>query len=132
MELFLVVFFNSRQIAIDHFTHNIFVADYRTSRIIVFTGEGDHVYEILSPSDPIGIAISNEYTCIFISTGEKLVLKIDKSNNEFVKSIETENDVYGIETNSNTDLYLCEHTNRSIIVYDSDLVFQRRIKLNSL
>ena len=117
------------QLAIDDTTQNIFVADLGASRIQVFNGEGNHLYTISTPPSPIGIALTDEY--IFVSTNNKLVLKIEKSSNETIKSVTTENDVRGIETNSNSDIYVCELLNRSIVVFDKDLKFLKRIKLNS-
>ena len=74
-------------------------------------------------------ALTDEY--IFVSTANKLVLKIERSSNETIKSVTTENDVYGIETNSNSDIYVCELVNQSIVVFNKDLQFLKRIKLNS-
>ena len=122
---------NPYQLAIDVTTQNIFVADRNlgAGRIQVFNGEGNHLYIISTPPQPIGIALTDEY--IFVSTDNKLVLKIEKSSNETIKSVTTENDVWGIETNSNSDIYVCEIFNRSIVVFGKDLKFLKRIKLNS-
>ena len=117
------------QLAIDDTTQNIFVADWHYSRIQIFNEEGNHLYTISTPPYPIGIALTDEY--IFVSTNYKLVLKIEKSSNETIKFVTTENRVCGIETNSNSDIYLCEYSNRSIVVFDKDLKFLKRIKLNS-
>ena len=117
------------QLAIDDTTQNIFVADMDANRIQIFNGEGNHLYTMSTPTRPIGIALTDEY--IFVSTGNKLVLKIEKSTNETIKSVATENRVWGIETNSNSDIYVCEIRNRSIVVFDKDLKFLKRIKLNS-
>ena len=118
------------QLAIDDTTHNIFVADGGANRIQIFNGEGNHLYTISTPPEPIGIALTDEY--IFVSTYYNLVLKIEKSSNETIKSVTTENHVYGIETNSNSDIYVCELLNRSIVVFDKDLKYLKRIKLNSI
>ena len=117
-----------RQIAIDDRTQNIFVADYDADRIQVFDGEGNHLYQIPTPSFPVGITLSNEY--IFVSAGKKLV-KMEKSNKQSIISVETDDRVWGIDTNSNTDIYGCEFNNRSIAVFDKDLNFQKRIKLKA-
>ena len=118
-----------RQLVIDDTTQNIFVADRDDSRIQIFNGEGNHLYTISIPPQPIGIALTDKY--IFVSTYNKLVLKIVKSSNETIKSVTTMNNVWGIETNSNSDIYVCELLNRSIVVFDKDLKFLKRIKLNS-
>ena len=117
-----------QQLAIDDKTQNIFVADYAAKRIQVFDGEGNHLYQISTPPYPVGITLSDEY--IFVSTPDKLV-KIEKSNNQSIKSVKTENRVYGIDTNTNTDIYVCEVNNKSIVVFDKDLKFLKRIKLRT-
>ena len=118
-----------RQLAIDDTTQNMLVADNDANRIQIFNGEGNHLYTISTPPQPIGIVLTDEY--IFVSTNNKLVLKIEKSSNKSIKSVTTENSVWGIETNSNSDIYVCEILNRSIVVFDKDLKFLKRIKLNS-
>ena len=117
-----------QQLAIDDKTQNIFVVDYVAERIQVFDGEGNHLYQISTPPYPTGITLSDEY--IFVSTNGKLV-KIEKSNNQSIKSVETENKVWGIDTNTNTDIYGCEESNQSIVVFDKDLKFLKRIKLRA-
>ena len=117
-----------RQIAIDDRTQNIFVADYDADRIQVFDGEGNHLYQIPTPPRPAGITLSDEY--IFVSADVKLI-KIEKSNKQSIISVETDNIIWGIDTNSNTDIYVCEPNNRSIAVFDKDLNFQKRIKLRT-
>ena len=117
-----------QQLAIDNRTQNIFVSDYVADRIQVFDGEGNHLYQISTPPRPVGITLSDEY--IFVSTHHKLV-KIEKSNNQSIKSVETENIVWGIDTNTNTDIYGCEVDKRSIVVFDEDLKFLKRIKLRT-
>ena len=117
-----------RQIAIDDRTQNIFVADYYADRIQVFDGEGNHLYQIPTPPRPAGITLSDEY--IFVSADKKLI-KIEKSNKQSIISVETDNLVWGIDTNSNTDIHGCEFFNQSIAVFDKDLNFQKRIKLRT-
>ena len=118
-----------RQMAIDNITHNLFVTDISTNRIQVFNEEGNHLYTISTPPCPIGICVTDEF--IFVSTDDRLVLKITKWSIETIKTVETEEEVYGIETNTNTEIYVCENHNQSIVVFDKDLIFLRRIKLNS-
>ena len=120
---------NPRQMAIDGKTQNIFVADYNANRLQVFTGEGNHLYEIPTAPDPIGIALTDEH--IFVITNNNQVQKIEKLSNKPIKSVNTKNYVCGIETNMNTNIYVCEYSNQSIILFDKDLKFQKRIKLNS-
>ena len=118
-----------RQLVIDDTTQNIFVADSWAERIQVFNAEGNHLYEISTPPKPIGIALIDKF--IFVSADNKLLLKIDKTSNKSIKSVGTKNDVYGIESNNNSDIYVCETFNQSIVVFDKYLKFQKRIKLNS-
>ena len=117
-----------QQLAIDYKTQNIFVTDFEAERIQVFDGEGNHLYQISTPPLPVGITLSDEY--IFVSTRHMLV-KIDKSNNKSIKSVETENRVWEIETNTNTDIYGCEYSDQSIVVFDKDLKFLKIIKLRT-
>ena len=117
------------QVVIDDTTHNIFVADYLSRRIQVFNSVGNHLYEISTPPYPIGITLTDEF--IFVSTNYKLLLRIEKSSNKSIKSVVTESAVYGIESNNNSDIYVCENSNQSIVVFDKDLKLQKRIKLNS-
>ena len=119
---------NPEQLAIDDKTQNILVTDWYAYRIQVFDGEGNHLYQISTPPRPVGITLSDEY--IFVSTDNKLV-KIEKSNNQSIKSVETENRVWGIDTNTNTDIYGCEINKQSIVVFDKDLKFLKRIKLRA-
>ena len=118
-----------RQLLIDNTTQNIFVVDFLAERIQVFNTEGNHLYEISTPK-PIGIALTDEF--IFVSTDNKLLLKIERLSNKSIKFVHTENDVFGIESN-NSDIYVCEYYNqsKSIVVFDKDLKFHERIKLNS-
>ena len=116
------------QLVIDNATHNIFVADNLANRIHVFNVEGNHLEEISTPRFPIGIALTDEF--IFVSTDNKLLLKIKKSSNKSIKSIHTKNDVFGIESSNNSDIYVCEYYIHSIVVFDNYLNFQKRIKLN--
>ena len=116
------------QIAIDNSTQNIFVADSDASRIQVFNEEGNHLYQIPTPEYPRGIALTEEY--IFISAKDQL-LKIRKSNNKSVKSVLTEKSVWGIDIDRNTNIYGCEILNKSVIVFDNNLKFLKRIKLET-
>ena len=117
-----------QQIAIDDKTQNIFATDFKTNRIQIFDGEGNHLYQISTTPGPAGIALSDEY--IFVSTRDNLV-KIDKSNNKSIKSVRTANRVWGIDTNTNTDIYGCEDRKQSIVVFDKYLKFLKRIELKT-
>ena len=119
---------NPKQLAIDDKTQNIFVNDFATESIQIFDGEGNHLYQISTPPYPAGITLSDEY--IFVSTDDKL-LKIEKSNNRSIKFVKTENRVWGIDTDTNTDIYGCEVSNQSIVVFDKNLKFLKRIKLRT-
>ena len=119
---------NPMQIAIDNSTQNIFVADSGASRIQVFNEEGNHLYQIPTPEYPRGIALTEEF--IFVSTKDQL-LKIRKSNNESVKSVQTEEIVWGIDIDINMNIYGCEVDSKSVIVFDNNLKFLKRIKLET-
>ena len=116
------------QLVIDEITQNIFVADIAGKRIQVFDEEGNHLYQIPTPLGPVGLAITNEY--IFVSTLSSLV-KIEKSSNDCIKWVQTKIRVLGMDTNSNSEIYGCEHSNQSVIVLDKNLEFLRRIKLKT-
>ena len=115
------------QIAIDNTTQNIFVADLSAGVIQVFS-EGNHLYNIPTAEYPTGIALTEEY--IFVSCSNQLV-KIRKSNNKSVKSVQTEKRVWGIDIDENSNIYGCENNNKSVIVFDNNLKFLKRIKLAS-
>ena len=121
---------NPMQIAVDNTTQNIFVTDLDCPRIQVFHSDGNHLYSI---TDGIivgctGIALTNEF--IFVMSGGNL-LKLNKSTNNRIESVETENDIWGIEVDEQTNIYGCEYENQSIVVFDKNLKFLRRIKLKS-
>ena len=119
---------NPMQIAIDNTTQNIFVADLSANVIQVFSEEGNHLYKVPTAVEPTGIALTEEY--IFVSGSNQLV-KIRRSNNKSVKSVQTEKRVWGIDTNENTNIYGCEYKNKSVIVFDNNLEFLKRIKLDT-
>ena len=96
--------------------------------IQVFTKEGIHLYKITTAVHPIGIALTEEY--INVSTPDQLA-KIRKSNKESVKSVQTEMRVWGIDIDGNNNIYGCEASNQSVIVFDNSLKFLKRIKLKT-
>ena len=104
------------------------MADFGASRIQVFNEEGNHLYKVPTPKYPRGIALTEEY--IFVSAKDQL-LKIRKSNNESVKSVQTEKIVWGIDIDRNMNIYECEYANKSVIVFDNNLKFLKRIKLET-
>ena len=118
-----------QQLAIDCKAQNIFVIDFGANKIQVFDGEGNHLYQISTPPYPVGIALSDEY--IFVSTHDKLV-KMEKSNNQSIKSVKTQNRIWGIDTNTNLNVYGCEVSNQSIVVFDEELKFLKRIQLRTI
>ena len=116
------------QISLDNTTQNIFVTDSEADTIQVFSEEGNHLYKMPTAEYPIGIALTEEY--IFVSAKDQLV-KIRKSNNKSVKSVQTEKRVCGIDTDGNNNIYGCEFLNQSVIVFDNNLKFLKRIKLKT-
>ena len=116
------------QIAIDGTTQNIFVVDATANIIQVFNDNGKYLYSIPTLQSPNGIALTNEF--IFVTTKEHLV-KLKKSNNKLVKSVITENGVWGIDSDINSNIYGCENWGKSVIVFDSNLKSLNRIDLKS-
>ena len=118
------------QITIDNTTQNIFVADMYCPRIQVFNSEGYHLYTttdgIVGGSN--GIALTNEFLFVI---NDKNLLKLNKSSNKLVESVETENPICGIEVDEQINIYGCEYYYQSIVVFDMNLKFLRRIKLKS-
>ncbi|KAI6657183.1 hypothetical protein LOD99_15969 [Oopsacas minuta] len=94
----------------------------------VFNGEGNHLYTIPTPQWPAGIALMDEF--IFVSAKDDLV-KIEKSSNNSIKSVKTKRRVWGIDIDRNMNVYGCELENKSVIVFDKNLKFLKRIKLKS-
>ena len=118
------------QIAIDNTTQNIFVTDLDCPRIQVFDSEANHLYTITDGivRGSIGISLTNEF--IFV-TSEDYLLKLNKSSNNLIESVKTETPVCGIEVNEQTNIYVCEIFKQTIVVFDLNLKFLRRIKLKS-
>ena len=118
------------QIAIDNTTQNIFVTDLDSPRIQVFDSEGNHLYSITDEivRGSTGIALTNEF--LFVTSGGNLV-EFNKTSNHLIESVETENRILGIEVDKQTNIYGCELYNQSIVVFDMNLKFLRRIKLKS-
>ena len=104
------------------------MTDNYASRIQVFNEVGNHLYQIPTLVCPTGIALTEEY--IFVSALDQL-LKIRKSNNESVKTVQTEKLVYGIDIDRNRNIYGCENYSKSVIVFDNNLKFLKRIKLKT-
>ena len=117
-----------RQIAIEDSTHNIFVVDHFGGHVKVFNEEGNYLYDIAASSYPIGIALTDQF--IFVSTSNSL-LKIDKLSRECIDSVKPSSEIFGIETSTDSDVYLCGHVSHAIVVFSKDLKFLKRIKLNS-
>ena len=59
------------------------------------------------------------------------LLKLNKSTNNLIESVSTEKIIWGIEVDEQTNIYVCEYMNQSIVVFDRNLKFLRRIKLKS-
>ena len=104
------------------------MTDYEASTIQVFSEEGNHLYNIPTAVHPLGIALTEEY--IFVSAEDQLA-KIRKSNNKSVKSVQTKKCVWGIDIDGNNNIYGCEVSNLSVIVFDNNLKFLKIIKLKT-
>ena len=115
------------QLAIHPISGNIFVPDNKTKKIQVFDNTGHYLYHIPTPPEPIGLCLSDEF--IFVTTYVQKFVKIRISNKKTVKSVVTEQWVYGMDISSN--IYVCETTNQSVSVFDMNLNFLKRIPLKS-
>ena len=115
------------QLAIHIISGNIFVADRDTKKIQVFNNAGHYLYHISTPPEPNGLCLSDDF--IFVTTYKQKLAKIQISNKKTVKSVVTENMVCGMDISS--DIYGCEYDNRSVIVFDKNLKFLKRIPLKS-
>ena len=118
---------NPRQLTIHSISGNIFVADYYTEKIHVFDNTGHYLYHIPTPPNPIGLCLSDDF--IFVATDEQKLLKIRISNNRTVKSVVTEDKVYGMDISSN--IYVCEVNNQSVSVFNKNINFLKRVPLKS-
>ena len=115
------------QIAIDDTTHNIFVTDL-FGPIQVFDQEGNRLYDITVCQGSIGIALTNDV--IYAASGNNLV-KVEKSTNECIRIIDLQHRIWDIDIDNNTNIYGCEYSNNSIVVFDNNLSFPKRIELKS-
>ena len=93
----------------------------------MFDKAGHYRYHIPTPSYPIGLCHSYEF--IFVTTVAKQLVKIQISNKITVKSVATEEMVYGLDISNN--IYECEYRNKSVSVFDKNLNFLKRISLKS-
>ena len=118
---------NPGQLAIHSISGNIFVADNAPEKIQVFDNTGHYLYHIPTPPQPMGLCLSDDF--IFVTTDEHILVKIRISNKKTVKSVVTENKVWGMDISSN--IYVCERFNQSVSVFDKNLNFLKRIPLKS-
>ena len=116
-----------RQLAIDSNSGNIFVADCKTNKIQVFDNTGHYLFHIPTPPYPRGLCLSDDF--IYVKLEEWKLLKIQLSNKKTVKSVVTEKKVIGMDISK--DIYVCEYKNKSVIVFDRNLNFLKRIPLKS-
>ena len=121
------IFENPHQLSIDTESGNIFVADYGANKIQVFDNTGHYLYYIPTSPAPIGVCLSDEF--IFVTADKHKLLKIQISNKKTIKSVVTEERVYGMYISNN--IYVCECDNKSVIVFDKSLNFIKRIPLKS-
>ncbi|KAI6649502.1 hypothetical protein LOD99_11867 [Oopsacas minuta] len=117
-----------QQIAIDPISENIYIVDYDAYNTKIFNKEGKYLYNIPTPENPSGIALTNEF--IYVSTGNTIV-KIRRSNNKTAKSVKLENCVYVMDIYTNNMLYVCEKFKLSILLLDMELKVHQRIILNT-
>ena len=113
---------NPQQLAIHPISGNIFVADNFTKKIQVFDNTGHYLYHIPTPSRSKGLCLSDDF--IFVTTDEQKLVKIRISNKKTVKSVGTEKWVSGMDISNN--IYGCERINKSVSVFDKNLIFLKR------
>ena len=113
------------QLAIHTKSGNIFVADRNTNKIRVFDESGHYLYHI-PITEPFGLCLSDEF--IFVATFGRKLSKIQISNKKTIKSVVTDN-IAGVDISNN--IYGCEFSNKSVIVFDKNLNFLKRIPLKS-
>ena len=115
------------QLAIHSISGNIFVTDNKTKKIQVFDNTGHYLYHIPTPPNHTGLCLSDDF--IFVTTFGQKFVKIQISNKKTVKSVVTEQWIYGMDILSN--IYGCECSNQSVSVFDKNLIFLKRIPLKS-
>ena len=118
---------DSEQLAIHSISGNIFVADNKTKKILVFDNAGHYLYHIPTPPEPFGLCLSDDF--IFVTTNERKLVKIHISDRKTVKSVVTEQWIYGMDISSN--IYVCEYWKQSVSVFDKSLNFLKCIPLKS-
>ena len=74
-----------------------------------------------------GLCLSDEF--IFVTTDKQQLVKIKTSNKKIIKSVATENWVFGMDILNN--IYVCEYYNTSVSVFDKNLNFLEHILLKS-
>ena len=121
------VIYSPYQLTIHTKTGNIFVADCDIKKIQVFDNAGHYLYHIPTPPYPIGLCLSDKF--IYVTTREQKLVKIQISDKKTIKSVVTEEDVYGVDISNN--IYVCKYFYRSVIVFDKNLNFFNRIPLQS-
>ena len=84
-----------------------------------------YLHHIPTPPLPIGLCLSDEF--FYVITDEQKLVKIQISSKKIIKSVVTEKNVYGMDISSN--IYVCEYYNKSVIVFDKNLNFLKRIPL---
>ncbi|KAI6646323.1 hypothetical protein LOD99_9275 [Oopsacas minuta] len=117
-----------QQIAIDPISENIYIVDNKAHNIKIFNKESKYLYNIPTPQNPCGIALTNE--SIYVSA-DKTIVKIGRSDNKTAKSVKLKNDVRGMDIYINNMLYVCESINLSILLLDMELKVQKGIILNT-
>ena len=116
-----------QQLAIHEVSGNIFVTDRDARKIQVFDTAGHYLYHISTPPRPLGLCLSDEF--MFVTTDEKKFAKIQISQKKTIKSVVTENLLYGMDISDN--IYVCEYYNQSVSVFDMNLNFLKSISLKS-
>ncbi|KAI6647910.1 Cell surface protein [Oopsacas minuta] len=121
---------NSRCIAVDYKTENIYVADMANNRIQVFTCNGDYLFMFSEKvCFPVGICIS-ENNVFVAQHGSSCVCEYELDG-KLVKSAGAQgsgelqfSSPHGLTTSARTNnLYICDYNNNRVQVLTQDLEF---------
>ena len=121
------VFVDPRQLVMHNQSGNIYVADCDTRKVLVFDKAGHYLYHIPTAPRPLALCLCDEF--MFVSTNGTVLTKIQISQKKTIKSVVTENMLYGMDISDN--IYACEYSNKSVSVFDKNLNFLKRIPLKS-
>ena len=118
---------NPCQMTIDETTHDIFVID-QLGRIVVFDKAGKYLYNVPMGLISVGIVLTNG---VIYASSVKRLHKFEKSSNKCIEFIHTQHHICALDIDKDVNIYGCEYSNNSIVVYKENLTFHKRIQLKS-